>query len=98
MSNAAISTHRNAVCPAAVPADWTMLFSQRLNVRENSPSARNPKNADTTEMFGPNPSLSTTYGYDPPISADTINATMTARSVNSRVPGGFNGAACIAAG
>ncbi len=33
MSNAARSTHMNAVCPAAVPAVWTMLFSQRLNER-----------------------------------------------------------------
>ena len=30
MSNAASSQHRNAICPAVVPAVWTMLFSQRL--------------------------------------------------------------------
>jgi len=59
MSNAAINTQRNAVEPAAVPADWTMLFSQRLKSRNAMPSARKPKNADTTEMFGPKPSLST---------------------------------------
>ena len=39
-SNAAISTHRNAVCPAEVPAVWTMLFSQRLKSRNTRPSAR----------------------------------------------------------
>ncbi len=30
MSKAASRTHMNAVCAAAVPAVWTMLFSQRL--------------------------------------------------------------------
>jgi hypothetical protein len=33
MSNAAMITHRNAVWPAAVPADWMMLFSHRLKSR-----------------------------------------------------------------
>ena len=37
MSNAAMITHRNAVWPAAVPADWTMLFSQRLKSRNSEP-------------------------------------------------------------
>jgi hypothetical protein len=39
MSNAAISTHRNAVEPAAVPAHWTMLVSQRLKSRNAMPRA-----------------------------------------------------------
>ena len=30
MSKAAINTHMKAVCAPAVPAVWTMLFSQRL--------------------------------------------------------------------
>jgi hypothetical protein len=61
-SNAAISTHKNAVIPALVPAVCTMLFSKRLNERDTMPSIRYPKNADTTEMFGPKPSFITTYG------------------------------------
>ena len=40
MSKAASSTHMNAVCAAAVPAVWTMLFSQRLKSRNTMPSAR----------------------------------------------------------
>jgi len=59
MSNAAMITHRNAVWPAAVPADWMMLFSQRLKSLNRSPSERKPRNAATTEMLGPKPSFNT---------------------------------------
>src|SRR5215831_5791862 len=83
-SNAAMITHRNAVWPAAVPADWMTLFSHRLKSRKMSPSERKPRNAATTEMFGPNPSLSTMYGYEAPITAEMTSDASTARGVNSR--------------
>src|SRR5689334_142055 len=78
----------NAVCAADVPAVWTILFSQRLKLRNKRPSERYPKNAATTETFGPNPSLRTMYGYDAPITTATTMPATTARKVNSRVPGG----------
>jgi hypothetical protein len=59
MSKAASSQQRKAICPAVVPAVWTTLFSQRLYEREKRPSARKPKKAETTEMLGPKPNLST---------------------------------------
>ena len=66
MSMAASTTHMNPAWPAAVPAVCTMLFSQRVpRTRVISPiteSAMKPKNALTTEMLGPYPILSTTYG------------------------------------
>ena len=53
------------------------------------PRNRKPKNAATTDTFGPKPSFSTMYGYDAPMIAATTTPAMTARIVNSRVPGGL---------
>ena len=53
------------------------------------PRNRKPKNAATTETFGPKPSFSTMYGYDAPMIAATTTPAITARGVNSRVPGGL---------
>jgi hypothetical protein len=39
-SNAARITHMNAVWAADVPAVWTMLFSQRLKLRNRMPRNR----------------------------------------------------------
>ena len=54
---AASTTHMNPASPAAVPAVWTRLFSQRVpRIPVKNPiaaSARYPKKALTTEMFGP---------------------------------------------
>src|SRR5690349_20592924 len=88
-SNAARLTHMNAVCAAEVPAVWTTLFSQRLKSRKMMPSERYPKNAATTDTFGPNPSFKTMYGYDAPMTAATTRPATTERAVNSRVPGGL---------
>ncbi len=40
-------------------------------------------------MFGPKPNLSTTYGYDAPMTSATINPTKIERGENSRMSGGF---------
>jgi len=57
MSMAASTTHMNPASPAAVPAVWTRLFSQRVPripvKRPIAASARYPKKALTTEMLGP---------------------------------------------
>ncbi len=50
--------------------------------------------AATTDTLGPNPSLRTMYGYDAPMMTATTNPAVTARGVNSRVPGGLCGASC----
>src|SRR5256885_6938675 len=74
--------------PAAVPAVWTRLFSHRVarspERRRMSPMTKKPRNALTTEMFGPYPMRSVTIGSAAPIKAATTQATSTARSVISR--------------
>src|SRR6185295_5674925 len=47
------------------------------------PTATKPKNALTTEMFGPKPIFSTTYGYIRPMNTATPMPTSTARRLNS---------------
>src|SRR5215204_458597 len=51
----------------------------------------NPKNAETTDMFGPKPNLRTTYGYEAPITSATSKPTMTERGVISRMWAGLGG-------
>src|SRR5438477_7059145 len=51
------------------------------------PSARYPKNAATTETFGP--SFNTMYGYDAPITAATAKPQRIDRKDNSRTSAGF---------
>src|SRR5690606_40347886 len=48
-----------------------------------------PKNAATTDTFGPKPSFSTTYGYDAPMIAATMTPVITARIENSRASAGL---------
>ena len=40
-------------------------------------------------MFGPNPNLSTTYGYEAPMTSATSRPTAIDRGENSRTSGGF---------
>src|SRR5438105_12661034 len=58
------------------------------------PSARYPKNAATTETFGPKPSFNTMYGYDAPITAATTSPQRIDRRDNSRTFAGLAGTAC----
>src|SRR3954469_15903140 len=94
MSIAASTTAMNPTPdPAAVPAVWTRLFSQRVARRPErrpmSPMTRKPRKALTTEMFGPYPIRSVTIGSAAPMSAATTQATSTARSVISRRASAF---------
>src|SRR5256885_9629690 len=52
-------------------------------MRPMIPTATKPKNALTTEMFGPKPIFSTTYGYIAPMNIATTMPTSTARRLNS---------------
>ena len=65
-SNPPSTTHMKAAWPAAVPPVCTMLYSKRpLFFPVMAATALRPmnaKNALTTEMVGPKPSFSTTYG------------------------------------
>ena len=67
MSNAASNTAMKAVWPALVPIVCTILFSRALvsvsrKAKTSGTRAMNPKNADTTDRFGPNPNFKTQYG------------------------------------
>jgi len=65
-----------------------MLFSRAFvlvsrSANTSGTSAMNPKNADTTERFGPNPSFKTQYGYALPMISATTNPMMIERAVSS---------------
>ena len=50
-----------------------------------------PKNAETTERFGPKPNFSTQYGYAAPITTATTRPTRMDRTVSSGATGGGAG-------
>src|SRR5262245_16022098 len=65
-----------------------MLLRNRLRSRvARAVTLRNmaPRNAETTLTFGPIPSFSTTYGYEPATSEEMMNAPVTDCQVSSRI-------------